>query len=302
MKRKVWLWLGETLVSEIVGWGLYFIALVLLRYDYFGMEYMFLNVYNKVIDEAGLKTAGYLAEISAVKGGLVQIFPFNYMFGTTDPTAILFMGIIMTIAGMAIMIITTRSKGHFVKDLGSIIMLPGIIGIICMFVLQAITALLMVDVIRQGVSDAQYIHLIQVSGLTLWARMGSLLIIGIWVMMFGVLIGYVIYTKGNKPFIVYAIARGMRYMGAFLLIYYGFMRLFATSIFATSEIGRIMRVFAFSSEISSELIVISSIMFTIGYVIHSYGKYMIRKEIRDAKIQYQRQQGQYQQQGFLYNY
>ncbi|MBD3309714.1 hypothetical protein GF351_00690 [Candidatus Woesearchaeota archaeon] len=296
-KEPMWVKIGDELTDEIAATGLSFLLLIFGSH-YFHMKFAFFEVIDRIVEEAGMKTPQYIAETQSVKDAILSLFPLNIMFGhNQDPTMAVLIGFALLFLGIVVKIITTGSKGDFVRAMGKILMVPGAVGIIAMIIIQAVTAISVMDLIRKGVETGAYNELIGTKGLSLWNQMGGVFIVGFYTLMIGVILGFIIHSNDNKPFEAYIVTRGLRYMGAFCVIYYSIMRLFASKLFTLTEIGQLLRVFALSGYLSAEAIIASITIFTTGYIVWQYGKYMMRKERKKAWQRYYQRQT-YQQAGY----
>jgi hypothetical protein len=115
----------------------------------------------------------------------------------------------------------------------------------------------------------------------LWNMMGLMFMIGIFSLIFGAMLVYVIKSLHGKPAFLYITGKFLVFIGWFGLIYYGVLRLLAIKDVAATLYGEnIIKLFAFAWYIGRSTFVISLCMFALGFTLYKYGLREIRKKRR----------------------
>lgn len=276
--------IGEELVDNTIEAGLA-LLLVVGGFSYFNLSNKWMEALGLVAEKVGL--SGSEAEVSLIVKTISNTFPFNFIQShTTWAVAI---GILLCIIGIVIKIITLKSKEEFIKDLGEIILVPGIIGIISVVFIQIMTVNSLNELLMKAqLVSTQLAFSKTTSGIMLWNMMGILFLTGFFSLVFGAMLYYVSKSLGNKPLPLYILGKFLVFIGWFSLIYYAVLRVFSLDIIAQSLYGEnIIKLFAFSWYMARSTFIVALVMFALGFSLYTYGRKEIKKkrimELKEAK-------------------
>ncbi|MFO8016367.1 MAG: hypothetical protein R6U32_04630 [Candidatus Woesearchaeota archaeon] len=276
--------LGEEIVDEILEAGLA-ILLVVAGISYFNLEENWVEAVTLFAENAGLQ--GVQSEISMMYNSVVSGFPFSFI--SAHLAGSIAFGAILCIAGITIKIITLKSREEFIRDMGKVILVPGILGVIAIVFIQIMTVNSLNDLFTTSDVGTAEIALGQISsGAMLWNMMGLLFLIGFFSLIFGAMLLYMVKALKGKPAFLAILSRFLVFIGWFGLGYYLIVRLLALEAISGSLYGgNILKLFAFSWYISRGTFMTAVIMFALGFTLYKHGNKEIRKKrraaIREAK-------------------
>jgi len=268
--------IGEEIVDEFLETGLSILLLV------FGISYF--NIEQRWVDAANLLGhrfgGGTFEEITLMVNSISNSFPFNFIgqYGNTG----LIIGIALIFFGVLVKVMTVKSIHEFIKDIGKVIMLPGIVGVVAIIIIQLFTVSSVNDVIARGQLAQSQLALQQIDpAVALLNLMGLMLYIGIMGILLGSLLSFISKSIGHKPAFLYIMAKFTVFIGWFSLIYYIIIRLLASQAVTDILYGKsILLLFAFSWYIARGPFLASLCMFGFGLGLYKYGSIQLRKAKR----------------------
>ncbi|MBD3313239.1 hypothetical protein GF345_02255 [Candidatus Woesearchaeota archaeon] len=276
--------LGGELVDEILEAGLA-LLLVMSGITYFNIKDKWVDAMQLIGQRVGLSSSE--SEISLMINTVTNTFPFNFI--QQHQTWALVIGITLCIVGIVIKILTLKSKEEFIKDLGKIILVPGIIGVVAVVFIQIMTVNSLNDLLVGAQLVSTQLAFNQASsGIMLWNMMGLMFLIGFFGVIFGSMIYYITKSMGRKPVPLHLFGKFLVFVGWFSLLYYILIRVFAIEAIASSLYGEnILKLFAFSWYIGRETFIVALCMFALGFTLYNYGNKAIRRKrkalLRQAK-------------------
>jgi hypothetical protein len=117
------------------------------------------------------------------------------------------------------------------------------------------------------------------SGLMIWNMMGLLFMIGIFSLIFGAMLVYVIRALHGKPAFLYITGKFLVFIGWFGLVYYGLVRLLAIKDVAATLYGEnMLKLFAFAWYMGRTTFVVALCMFALGFTLYKYGLREIKRK------------------------
>lgn len=277
--------IGEELVDNVLEAGLA-ILLVMSGINYFNLDNKWVEAMKLLTDRVGLGSSE--KEISMMMSSVANTFPFNFVQQHQGWT--LAIGIMLCIVGIVAKVLTLRSKEELIRDIGEIIFVPGIIGVVSIVFIQIMTVNSINDLmLRAQLVTTQLAFSKADSGAMIWNMMGLLFLIGFFSLIFGSMIYYITKSLGRKPLPLFLFGKFLVVIGWFGLIYYAVIRLFAMDIVAQSLYGgNILKLFAVAWYISRGTFIVAVCMFALGYTLYSYGRKEIKRKRKLALIEAKR--------------
>lgn len=284
-KASVTEFLGGELIDEILEAGLA-LLLVMSGISYFNLESNWVDAMRLVGEKVGLSSSE--SEISVMINTISNTFPFSFI--QQHQTWALVIGISLCVLGIIIKILTLKSKEEFIKDMGKVILVPGIIGVVAIVFIQIMTVNSLNDLmLRAQLVSTQLAFSKASSGIMLWNMMGLLFLIGFFALIFGSMIYYVTKSLGRKPIALHLTGKFLVFVGWFSLVYYALIRIFAIEAIASSLYGEnILKLFAFSWYMARGTFIVALCMFALGFTLYNYGNKQMRIKRRMALREAQR--------------
>src|SRR3989344_5208642 len=278
-------YIGGELIDEVLEAGLA-LLLVMSGVTYFNLTNKWSDAMRLVGEMVGLSSSE--SEISVMVNTISNTFPFNFI--QQHQTWALVIGITLCLIGIVVKVLTLKSKDEFIKDIGKIILIPGILGVVAVVFIQIMTVNSLNDLmLRAQLVSTQLVFSKASSGIMLWNMMGLMFLIGFFSLIFGSMIYYVTKTLGRKPMALHLFGKFLVFIGWFGLIYYAIIRIFAIESIASSLYGEnILKLFAFSWYIARETFIVALIMFALGFTLYNYGNRQIRVKRKMALREAQR--------------
>ena len=269
--------IGEEMVDNILEAGLA-LLLVIGGVSYFSLDNKWSEALSLIADKAGLIAAK--SEITLMINTVMNTFPFNFI--QTHQTSGLIIGVTLCVIGAVAKILTLKSKEEFIKDLGKILLIPGVIGVLSIIIIQLLTVSSINDLlVRSSIATTQLTLSKMDPGMMIWNMMGLLFMIGIFSLIFGAMLVYIIRALHGKPAFLYITGKFLVFIGWFGLIYYGLMRLLAIKDVAATLYGEnILKLFAFAWYIGRTTFVVALCMFALGFTLYKYGVKEIKRKRR----------------------
>lgn len=269
--------IGEEIVDEMLEAGLA-ILLIIAGVSYFNLENNWTEAAKLIADKVGLMQAE--GEISMMYNSVVNGFPFNFIsshFGWSVAV-----GILLCIIGITIKIITLKTKEEFIKDMGKVILIPGVVGVIAVVLIQILTVNSLNDLfVRTNLATTELMLSKLDTSVMVWNMMGLLFLIGFSSLIFGALLVYVVKALKGKPTFLYILGNFLVFIGWFNLGYYVIVRLMAIDVVASSLYGtNMLKLFAFSWYIARGTFLTALSMFALGFTLYNYGSREIRRKRR----------------------
>lgn len=271
--------LGEELVDEVIEAGLA-ILLVIAGVSYFNMESRWSEAVSLFSERVGL--TGVHSEISMMYNSVADGFPFNFIANNFAWTVAI--GVILCVIGLTIKIITIKSKEEFIKDMGKVILIPGVIGVIAIIFIQIMTVSSLNDLLVRSNLVTTELALSKIEpGMMLWNMMGLLFLMGFFSLILGAMLVFVVKSLKEKPAFLTIFGNFLVFIGWFGLGYYLVVRLLALDVIAESLYGsNILKLFAFAWYMSRGTFIIALCMFALGFSLYKYGSRQIRRKRRMA--------------------
>ncbi|MBU0535464.1 MAG: hypothetical protein KKE20_00755 [Nanoarchaeota archaeon] len=269
--------IGGELVDELLEAGLA-LLLVMSGVTYFNLEAKWVDAMKLIGERVGLSSSE--SEISLMINTISNSFPFSFI--NQHQTWALVIGLTLCLVGIVIKILTLKSKEEFVKDIGKIILIPGVVGVVAVVFVQIMTVNSINDLLVSAqLVSTQLAFSKATSGIMIWNMMGLMFLIGFFSLIFGSMIYYVTKSLGRKPIALHLFGKILVFVGWFSLIYYALIRIFAIEAVAQSLYGEnILKLFAFSWYIARETFLVSLFMFALGFTLYNYGNKEIRRKRR----------------------
>ncbi len=276
--------IGAEIVDEFLEAGLSIVLLV------FGVSYF--NLESRWVDAAELLGhkfgGGAFEELKLMIGTISNSFPFNFI-GQYQNTGLV-IGLALVFFGVLVKVMTVKTMPEFIKDIGKVIMLPGIIGVVAIIIIQLFTVSSVNDVIARGQLAQSQLALQQIDpAVALLNLMGLMLYIGIVGILVGSLLSYISKSLGHKPAFLYVMAKFSVFVGWFSLIYYLVIRLLASQAVTDILYGKsILLLFAFSWYVARGPFLVSLCMFGFGLGLYKYGTIQLKrakKEMLKSKME-----------------
>jgi hypothetical protein len=277
--------IGEELVDNVLEAGLA-ILLVMSGINYFNLDSKWIEAMKLLTDRVGLGSSE--KEISMMMSSVANTFPFNFIQQHQGWT--LAIGIFLCVAGVIAKILTLKSKEELIRDIGEIIFVPGIIGVVSIVFIQIMTVNSINDLmLRAQLVSTQLAFSKADSATMIWNMMGLIFLIGFFALIFGSMIYYITKSLGRKPLPLFLFGKFLTVVGWFGLIYYAVIRLFAMDVVAQSLFGsNIIKLFAVSWYISRGTFIVTVLMFALGYTLYSYGRKEIKRKRKLALMEARR--------------
>ncbi len=277
--------LGGELIDEIMEAGLA-ILLVMSGITYFNIKDKWVEAMRILGQNVGLSSSE--SEVSLMVSTISNTFPFSFIQQHQSWAVII--GVTLCLIGIVIKIMTLSSKEEFIKDMGKIILVPGIVGVVAVVFIQILTVNSLNDLLVKAKLVSTQLAFNQASsGVLLWNMMGLLFLIGFFSLIFGSMIYYVTKSLGRKPVPLFLAGKFMVFVGWFSLIYYAIIRIFAVEAIASLLYGEnILKLFAFTWYMARETFIAALLMFALGFTLYNYGSREIRRKRRLALKQARR--------------
>ncbi|MBT3406218.1 hypothetical protein HN419_03545 [Candidatus Woesearchaeota archaeon] len=272
-----WFLAGE-IVAELFEAGLTLLT-VSLGLKYYQMKTNYFEVLALMFNKLGI--GGASAESSAMVDTIGSSFPFNYLYSFNPNTAIL-IGAVVAIIGLVLTVLTTKHFKEFVRELGKGMMVPGVVGLVSVIILTLANASVLQTIITksQFSATAEAVALTEIGVLT-WQTMGILFIIGIYAVICGLLIQYVVKTLGAKRhLILYFVGNALFALGIFSFAYYFLVRILGLQFIADTLYGAsLIKYFVMSWYISRVSFIVCLVLFFVGWSIFKVSKKMPKRPV-----------------------
>lgn len=279
--------IGEEIVDEMLEAGLT-ILLVIAGVSYFNLENNWTSAASLIAEKAGL--ASIQSEISMMYNAIANGFPFSFI--RTHFIWSVVIGILLCIAGITIKILTLKSREEFIKDMGKVILVPGLVGVIAIVLIQILTVNSLNDLFVRSDLPAMETALGKMeSGIMVWNMMGLIFMIGLFSLILGSMLVYVVRALKEKLIVLRITGNFLALIGWFFLGYYLIIRLLAIDVVASSLYGgNILKLFVFVWYMSRGTFITAVCMFALGFTLYKYGAREIRKKRRMAIMESRREQ------------
>ena len=279
--------IGAEIVDEILEAGLT-ILLVIAGVSYFSIENNWTEAASLIAEKTGL--ASVQSEIGMMYNSIASGFPFSFLrahFGWSVA-----IGVLLCIAGITIKILTLKSREEFIKDIGKVILIPGIVGVIAIVFIQILTVNSLNDLfVRANLPGMEAALGKMESGIMVWNMMGLMFMIGLFSLILGSMLVYVVRALKEKLAVLRITGNFLALIGWFFLGYYVIIRLLAIDVVASSLYGgNILKLFVFVWYMSRGTFITAVCMFALGFTLYKYGAREIRKKRRMAIMEARREQ------------
>ncbi|MBW3000117.1 hypothetical protein KY339_05585 [Candidatus Woesearchaeota archaeon] len=275
--------IGKEIVDEVLEVGLSFL-LVVFGINYFNLESKWVEAGSLIADRVGINSF----EVTLMWDKIANTFPFSFIGAHSDMALII--GLLICIVGFAIKITTIKSRNEFIRDLGKILLIPGVIGIVALIIVQLLTMSSINELlVRSSLASTQLaLNHIQ-AGVMIWSMMGVLFLVGLFSLIIGAVLVYVIRSVGGKPVILHLTGKFLTVIGWIGLGFYILIRILAMESIANSLYGsNVLKLFAFSWYLGKGTFMVSASMLALGYVLFKYGNQEIRRARKRRLMHYKR--------------
>lgn len=271
--------IGEEIADEILEAGLA-ILLVIAGVSYFNLENNWTEAVSLLAQKVGLQSVQ--SEVSMMYNTVANNFLFSFVKEHFAWSVAV--GVLLCIIGIAVKIITIKSKEEFIKDIGKIILIPGVIGVVAIVFIQILTVNSLNDLfVKANLVTTELALSKSDTALMLWNMMGLLFLIGFLSLIFGAMLVFVVKALKGKPVFLYITGKFLVFIGWFGIGYYLILRLLAIDVIASSLYGSdILKLFAFSWYMSRGTFITALCMFALGFTLYNYGNREIRRMRRMA--------------------
>lgn len=279
--------IGEEIVDEMLEAGLA-ILLVLAGVSYFNLENNWRDAMALIAERVGLSSVE--SEVATMYNAVANGFPFSFL--RQHFYATIFIGILLCIIGITVKILTLKSKEEFIKDMGKVILVPGVTGVIAIIFIQILTVNSLNDLfVRSNVATMELALGKMNSGLMIWNMMGLIFMIGLFSLIIGSMLVYTVKALKERLVALKITGNFLALIGWFFLGYYLIIRLLAIDIVSSSLYGgNILKLFVFVWYMSRGTFITAVCMFALGFTLYKYGKKEIRRKRRLAIIEGRREQ------------
>src|SRR3989344_366819 len=279
--------IGAEIVDEILEAGLT-ILLVIAGVSYFSIENNWTEAASLIAEKTGL--ASVQSEIGMMYNSIASGFPFSFLREHFFWSVAI--GVLLCIAGITIKILTLKSREEFIKDIGKVILIPGIVGVIAIVFIQILTVNSLNDLfVRANLPGMEAALGKMESGIMVWNMMGLMFMIGLFSLILGSMLVYVVRALKEKLAVLRITGNFLALIGWFFLGYYVIIRLLAIDVVASSLYGgNILKLFVFVWYMSRGTFITAVCMFALGFTLYKYGAREIRKKRRMAIMEARREQ------------
>lgn len=279
--------IGEEIVDELLEAGLA-ILLVLAGVSYFNLENNWTQAAALMADKVGLVSVESEVSMmynSVVNGGIFMFFKNHFLLSIV-------VAILLCIGGITFKILTLKSKEEFIKDMGKVILVPGLVGLLAIILIQILTVSSLNDLfVRSNLATMELALDKMSSGMMIWNMMGIIFMTGIFSLIFGSMLVYVVKALKERLLFLRITGNFLALIGWFFLGYYAIMRLLAIDMVASSLYGgNILKLFVFVWYMSRGTFITAVCMFALGFTLYKYGKKEIRRKRRLAIMESRREQ------------
>ncbi len=274
---------GE-LIDEILE-GALALVFIGLGLNYFAIQQNWVNAIGLFSAKTGISIKS--EEINMITTAISNNFPFS-LFNAKTVTAALIIGIIIFIFGFVLKVILVKSKAELIKDIGKIIAVPAIIGIVSLVFIYIMSASSIQNVLfRQNTLFGDQLTSAS-AGTYIWNTMGVMLLIGIFGILGGMLITTVIRALGSRPVIALISGKFLTLVGFVSLAYYILIRIMAIPVISDTLLGEyLLKIFIFVWYMGKNGFILSLCLFGFGLEMYKYGKFleMTERRVRIREMQ-----------------
>ncbi len=273
MTKPLYKTIGEHIIDDLLVAGLSLI-IVAFGFNYFNLKNAWTQAFSTLSSAANVQ--GNFLEANLIISSINHTFPFSlFASDFSNFFVALIMGVVITLFGFALKVLTTPSREKFVEDLGKELYIPAVLGLFGIIALHVVTTILL----QTQTEATTRIN----GGILVWQGFGSILLAGIISLVIGSVLLLVAKSRKWDKFII--VGRTMVNSSYVLLGYYLFIRILAFDVILQSPIGEFMKIFIVSGDISTTMIIFTVIMFWFGRELKRYGRYLRIKKKYEMKHQ-----------------
>jgi len=272
MTKPLYKIIGEHIIDDMMMAGLSVLVLA-FGFNYFNIMSSWTDAFSKLHVGQNLN----FVEGSLILRSISNTFPFNLLTGNFNNFLVaMVVGLVLTLLGFALKMLTTRSKEKFIEDLGHELYVPAIFGFIGIVLLHAVTAF----TLQNHVSDTLTLAARFNAGILIWKSFGGIFMVGLGSLLIGSLV--LLVAKSNKFDKAVVIGRTLLNSSYVLIGYYVIIRLLGFQVVLDSPIGAFMKIFIVSGDVSNTVVIFTVFMFWLGRELKRYGKYLRVKKKYDG--------------------
>jgi hypothetical protein len=284
-KENIYSSIGKEIINETITSGLSLI-LVFAGISYFALKFSWFKLVDFFLGLFGTGGTAIHQELSLMGNAIANTYPFRFIFNV-DGYNFIILGIIITVIGLILKILTTRTKGEFIRGLGGNLKVPGIIGLVVAGLVQIISTITLTS--QQGIAIAPEV----LTGISIWSKFSFIFIAGFITLLTGALVYYIIRSPKIKRVtnkIVYykfkIISKAAIRFGLLSLGYYFLIRIIL--LFKGTLISNYLYLLFATETMPINMILLCFICITVGREIELLGISLMKKRHKGLNHQSQK--------------